>query len=171
MRHVLILGAGTAGTMLANRLRKVLDHAEWHVIVVDRDDDHLYQPGLLEVVFGHREPGQLVRSRAAQLDEGISIVTGEIDAVDTASHQVHLTDGRRLHYDQLVVATGTGPRPDQTPGMDGALWRHSVHEFYTLEGARALRDALAGTLCRCGSHPRILRAIRRAIGEASDDPS
>ena len=143
MRHVVILGAGTAGTMVANRLRRVLDHQEWHVIVVDRDDDHLYQPGLLEVVFGHREPGQLVRSRAAQLADGIEVVTGEVDVVDTETKHVLLADGRRLRYDQLVVASGTSPRPEETPGMAGALWRRSVHEFYTLEGARALCAALA----------------------------
>ena len=144
MRHALILGAGTAGTMLANRLRRALDHDQWRVIVVDRDDDHVYQPGLLEVVFGHREPGQLVRSRSAQIADGVSVVKGEIDRVDTDARTVHLADGRHLSYDQLVIATGTSPHPEETPGMDGALWRRSVHEFYTLEGARALRDALDG---------------------------
>ncbi|WP_395659609.1 NAD(P)/FAD-dependent oxidoreductase [Nocardioides sp.] len=143
MRNVVILGAGTAGTMLANRLRRSLDHDAWHVVVVDRDDDHVYQPGLLEVVFGHREPGQLVRPRGAQLADGVNVITGEIDLVDTEGHRVHLADGRRLPYDQLVVASGTSPRPEETPGMAGRLWGRTVHEFYTLDGARALRDALA----------------------------
>ena len=142
MRDLVILGAGTAGTMLANRLRRQLDTAEWRVTVVDRDDDHLYQPGLLEVVFGHRDPGHLVRSRQAQLSDGVEVVTGEIELVDVTAREVRLDGGRRLPYDQLVIATGTSPRPDQTPGMAGWLWRRSIHEFYTLEGATALRDAL-----------------------------
>jgi sulfide:quinone oxidoreductase len=56
--------------------------------------------------------------------------------------QVVLTDGSVLEYDQLVIATGTTPRPDQTPGMTGSEWRRSIFDFYTLEGATALREAL-----------------------------
>ena len=56
---------------------------------------------------------------------------------------VHLADGRDLPYDQLVIATGTTPRPDQIPGTLGPQWHHEVGEFYTYEGALALRDRLA----------------------------
>ena len=56
---------------------------------------------------------------------------------------MRLVDGRELSYEYLVIATGTEPRPDQTPGMlDGTEWRESIHEFYTLDGALALRDRL-----------------------------
>jgi len=144
MRDLVILGAGTAGTMVANRLRHRLDDSAWTVTVVDRDDRHVYQPGLLEVVFGRTPPAELLRSRAEQLATGVTVVTGEVDRVDTAGREVSLVGGRTLHYDQLVVATGTSPRPEETPGMTGALWRDSVHEFYTYEGARMLRDALDG---------------------------
>ena len=41
-----------------------------------------------------------------------------------------------------MIASGTTPRPDQTPGLTGPLWRKSAHEFYTLEGAIALRSAM-----------------------------
>ena len=58
-------------------------------------------------------------------------------------HRVLLEDGTELGYDQLVIATGTTPRPDQTPGMLGDEWRRSIFDFYTLEGATALRDRLA----------------------------
>jgi sulfide:quinone oxidoreductase len=54
-----------------------------------------------------------------------------------------LVDGRELHYDYLVIATGASPRPDQTPGMLGAEWRRTIFDFYTFEGALALRDKLA----------------------------
>lgn len=142
MRDLVILGAGTAGTILANRMRHRLDVADWRVTVVDRDDDHLYQPGLLEVAFGNWDAERLVRSRAAQLNPEVGVVTGEIDIIDADGREVRLTDGRRIAYDQLVIASGTSPHPEQTPGMDGALWRSTVHEFYTLEGALALEKAL-----------------------------
>jgi len=69
-------------------------------------------------------------------------VVGEIDRVDAAANAVVLVDGRELGYDYLVIATGTSPRPDQTPGMLGPRWRESVFDFYTLDGAAALADAL-----------------------------
>jgi sulfide:quinone oxidoreductase len=69
-------------------------------------------------------------------------VLGDIDRVDAAANTVTLTDGRELAYDYLVIATGTTPRPDQTPGMLGAQWRTSIFDFYTLEGATALARAL-----------------------------
>jgi sulfide:quinone oxidoreductase len=51
-KQIVILGAGTGGTMMANRLRRRLDADEAEIHVVDRDDNHVYQPGLLFVPFG-----------------------------------------------------------------------------------------------------------------------
>ena len=53
-----------------------------------------------------------------------------------------LEGGRVLQYDFLIVATGTHIRPDQTPGLNGALWHKQIFDFYTLEGAMALRQNL-----------------------------
>lgn len=141
-QRLVVLGSGTAGTMAANRLRRALPRS-WSVTVVDRDDHHLYQPGLLLLPFDTYRAEQLVRSRHAFLRDGVELVMGEVDAVDAPRSTVRLVGGRELAYDLLVVATGTSPRPDQTPGMLGPLWRRSIFDFYTLEGAVALRDALA----------------------------
>ena len=70
-------------------------------------------------------------------------MTGEVDRVDADGRRVVLEDGTVLDYDYLVIASGTTPRPDQTPGMLGEEWRRSVNEFYTFEGSLALRDNLA----------------------------
>ncbi|MHB1064753.1 MAG: type III sulfide quinone reductase, selenoprotein subtype [Georgenia sp.] len=142
MRHLLILGGGTAGTIVANKLRKRLTK-EWRITVVDQDDTHVYQPGLLLLPFGVYEPHDLVKPRDRFLRDGIDLVLGEIDRVDADASRVDLMDGRSYEYDQLVIATGTTPRPDQTPGMDGPEWRRSIFDFYTLDGAVALRDKLA----------------------------
>jgi len=142
MKRIVVLGGGTAGTMVANKLRRKLPHDAWSLTVVDQDDVHLYQPGLLLLPFGVYEPKDLVKSRRRQLDKDISLVVSPIEQVDAGAKQVLLSNGDTLGYDVLLVATGTSPRPDQTPGMTGAQWRRSVHEFFTLEGATALRDAL-----------------------------
>jgi sulfide:quinone oxidoreductase len=143
MKTLLILGGGTAGTMAANKLRERLPSTEWTITVVDSDAQHAYQPGYLFVPFGGYTPEELLRPRREYIDDGVDLVLAEIDRVDADANTVHLTDGRALGYDYLVIATGTSPRPDQTPGMTGPEWRKSIHEFFTLEGASALAGALA----------------------------
>ncbi|HZX98400.1 MAG TPA: FAD/NAD(P)-binding oxidoreductase [Dermatophilaceae bacterium] len=142
MKNLLVLGAGTAGTMIVNRLRRRLGAGEWNITVVDQDDVHHYQPGYLFLPFGTYTPEQITRSRHATLPHGVDFVIGDVDRVDAAANTVALTDGRTLGYDYLVIASGTTPRPDQTPGMLGAEWRQSIFDFYTLEGSKALAKAL-----------------------------
>lgn len=144
MRQLLILGGGTAGTIAANKLRRRLDRAQWAITVVDQDEVHSYQPGFLFVPFGGYQPGDIVKPRRESLHGGVDLVLGEIDRVDTATKGVTLSDGRRLGYDYLIIATGTSPRPEQTPGMLGKQWRESIFDFYTLDGAVALEKALRG---------------------------
>jgi sulfide:quinone oxidoreductase len=143
MKELVILGGGTAGTMVANKLVRRLDRRGWRVTVVDRDNHHLYQPGLLFVPFGDAEPATLVRPRARQLDRRVRFISGAVELVSTEENTVALDWGLVLPYDQLVIATGTSPRPSEVPGMDGPLWRESIFDFYTLDGATALRDRLA----------------------------
>jgi sulfide:quinone oxidoreductase len=143
MQRLLVLGAGTAGTTLVNKLRPVLAESEWEIVVVEPSPTHLYQPGLLFIPFGRYQPADLVRPTRPLLNPGVSLFVGAIDRVEPESNQVRLVDGTVLDYDQLVIATGTSPRPEQTPGLLGPQWRRSIHEFYTVEGAVALREALA----------------------------
>jgi sulfide:quinone oxidoreductase len=141
-RQLLVLGAGTAGTMIANKLEHRLDPREWDITVVDRDDVHPYQPGYLFLPFGIYTPDQIHRPRHAQLAARVDFVIGEVHRVNAEAHTVSLNDGRILHYDYLVIASGTSPRPDQTPGMLGEEWRRSIFDFYTFDGANALAKAL-----------------------------
>ncbi len=143
MKHLLILGGGTAGTITANKLRKKLSQAEWDITVVDRDDKHDYQPGYLFIPFGIYQPDEVTKSRRKYLADDIPLIYAEIDRVDADAKTVSLVDGRVLPYDQLVIATGVTPRPDQTPGMDDeGSWYDSVFDFYTHAGATALAEKL-----------------------------
>jgi len=137
--RIVILGAGTAGTITANRLRRHFAQDEVEIHVVDRDDHHVYQPGLLFVPFGLAEPAKLVRSRRGQLRHGISFHECDIDAVSLDEDEVRLPDGTSLHYDVLIVATGAALQPEETEGL---VWSANVHTFYELERAGALREAL-----------------------------
>ncbi|HEX5189163.1 MAG TPA: FAD/NAD(P)-binding oxidoreductase [Streptosporangiaceae bacterium] len=143
MKRLLILGGGTAGTMVANKLRRKLDRAHWQITVVDQDDRHVYQPGFLFLPFGAYRPADVSKPRRQFFPDGVEFVLCEIDRVDADADEVYLADGRRLGYDYLVIASGTSPRPDQTPGMLGKLWRQSIFDFYSLDGATALAGALS----------------------------
>lgn len=141
MSKVLILGAGTAGTMLANKLVKALPPTA-NITVVDKDDDHDYQPGYLFIPFGTITPQRVRKSRKAQLSPKVQVVTDEIVMVDPAARTVELKT-RTLSYDYLVIASGTTPRPDMVDGLtDPAVWRKSAFDFYTMEGAIALKKAM-----------------------------
>jgi sulfide:quinone oxidoreductase len=144
VKRVVVLGGGTAGTMVVNKLRRKLDRARWQITVIDQTDRHLYQPGFLFIPFGDYQTSDVVKPRSRFIPDGVEFVLGEIDRVDPDADEVLLADGRRFGYDYLIVASGTTPRPDQTPGMLGTLWRRSVFDFYTLDGATALASALAG---------------------------
>ena len=139
MRHLVILGGGTAGTMIANKLRHRFDRTEWSITVVDRDDEHHYQPGYLFLPFGGYSREQVVRSRHAFLPDGVDFVVGAIDRVEPGRR----TSCSSRAADGCPTTSWSSPpaRPrarTRRPGMLGPEWRRSIFDFYTLEGAEAL---------------------------------
>lgn len=143
MRKLVILGAGTAGTMVANHLNKLLPQSEWQITIIDKDDNHLYQPGLLLLPFGVYKEDQLIKPRKRQVNDRVKFIFSEIEKIEAENNKVLLENSEEVEYDYLIVATGTTPRPDQTPGLDDpAIWYQSAFDFYTLEGSVALQKAL-----------------------------
>jgi len=141
MKHLVVLGGGTAGTMAVNKLRPRLPRDEWAITVVDQSDTHYYQPGFLFIPFGIYRPDEVVRPRKQFIPEGAELIEAEIDRVVAEDSKVLLVGGQELSYDYLIIATGTTPRPDQTPGMAEDMGG-SVHEFYTYQGATRLAEKL-----------------------------
>ena len=143
-KQIVILGGGTGGTLIANRLRRRLDADEAEIHVVDRDNLHVYQPGLLFVPFGLARVAEIVRPRGRQLRSGVAFHETEIDSVSLENAEVSLRDGSVLPYDVLVVASGVRLQPEETDGMTGPGWNERVFTFYDPAGAAALGGALAG---------------------------
>jgi sulfide:quinone oxidoreductase len=142
VKNLLVLGAGTAGTMVVNKLRSRLAEDEWKITIVDENEVHHYQPGYLFIPFGIYSRNDIVKPRRDFMPAGVEFIIGEIDAVDADAAQVKLVNGTTLDYDYLIIATGTTPRPDQTPGLESDEYGKTIHDFYTLEGAEALAKTL-----------------------------
>jgi len=143
VKRLLVLGAGTAGTMAVNKLEPRLG-AEWKITVVDASPDHHYQPGYLFIPFGTYQPDEVVKPKRHFLPPGVELLMGEVEIVEPDRNIVRLVDGTELAYDQLIIATGTHPRREETEGLDSDEYGRTVHDFYTLEGATALADVLKG---------------------------
>jgi sulfide:quinone oxidoreductase len=142
MKRLLVLGAGTAGTMVVNRLRHRLDPADWEITIVDREPSHHYQPGYLFIPFGIYRASEVQKPKRDFIPPGVNVVMAPVEAIDPAQQRVTLAGGRHLPYDYLVIATGTHPTPSQTPGLESPALGDSIHQYYSLEGAVALYQRL-----------------------------
>ncbi len=142
MKRLVILGAGTAGTMLANRLARMPEMDDWRITVVDATREHYYQPGFLLLPFGVYSKDDVVRPKRYYLPAGAELIFAEVDHIRPDQKSVVLMDGRNVAYDVLVIATGSHIHPEETPGLMEHEWHKSIHTFYDFEGAVALAKAL-----------------------------
>ncbi|MBL6963092.1 MAG: NAD(P)/FAD-dependent oxidoreductase [Bacteroidetes bacterium] len=140
MKRLLILGAGTAGTIMANKMRKDLPRDEWDITVVDQFKTHYYQPGFLFIPFGIYKEKDVIKQKSDFFPIGTHVIYAKIDRIKPENNQVILDDGVALNYDYLIIATGTKVCPEETPGMKEDLWYKNIFDFYTIEGAKALAD-------------------------------
>ena len=142
MKRALILGAETAGTMMANVLAKKLPKKEWEICVVDQHKTHYYQPGFLFLPFDIYQPEDVIKPIDDFLPKRVNRIVESIDRVDPKTNQVLLENGDLIAYDVLVIATGCNIAPEEVEGMMSDKWYKEVFDFYTYDGACALRKKL-----------------------------
>ena len=138
MKKLLILGGGTGGTIMANKMRKELLREEWSITIVDQNKIHYYQPGFLFIPFGYYKKADVIKSKQNFFPIGVNAIYQQIDRIDYENNKVNLANGEVLGYDILIIATGVRINPEETPGLKGDLWYKNVFDFYTIEGAEAL---------------------------------
>jgi sulfide:quinone oxidoreductase len=139
MKTFLILGAGTAGTMVANKMSESLDPNEWKIIIVDQEETHYYQPGFLFIPFGIYSPSDVVKPKRDFLPHNVEFILSKIELIEPDQNRVRLEKGNRtINYDYLVVATGSHIDPSEIDGLSDNGWHENVYDFYTVEGATAL---------------------------------
>jgi len=142
MKNLLILGAGTSGTMMVNQLRNALPKNEWNISIVDKDEIHYYQPGFLFLPFDIYKPKQVKKSIDKFIPKGVNLIREKIERIAKDTDQVFLQNGKILSYDILIIATGTDIAPQEIEGMLGERWHKDIFDFYTFEGSKNLRDKL-----------------------------
>lgn len=142
MKKILILGAGTAGTMMANKLYRTLNKDLWKITIVDKDENHYYQPGFLFIPFGIYQPEDVVKPKIEFIPGGVEFLINEIQQIFPEKNEVLFKNGTVLNYDILIVATGTVPVPEETEGLKGELWYKDIFDFYTYEGSTRLAKKL-----------------------------
>ena len=134
--RVLVLGAGFGGLELASRLSEEFGD-DAGVVLIDKGDGFVFGFSKLEVMFGREDPGAVHHAYADLVKPGVRFVQATIRSIDAVAKRVE-TDAGTFDADILVVALGADVDPAATPGLvEGG------HEFYTVEGAVALRDVLA----------------------------
>jgi sulfide:quinone oxidoreductase len=140
MKNLLILGAGTAGTIMANKMRKELSRKEWNITIIEKELKHYYQPGFLFIPFGYYKENNTLHPTMKFFPKGIDFLNIEIEKINASDNNVTLKDGTTIQYDLLIIATGSRISPEDTPGLKGELWQKSVFDFYTISGALALAE-------------------------------
>jgi sulfide:quinone oxidoreductase len=140
MKKLLILGAGTAGTMMLNKLHEALDLSQWHLTIVDQFESHYYQPGFLFIPFGVYSRKDVVKPKRDFFPRGAEVIMSRVERIEAERNRVILENSMALNYDILVIATGARIAPSETDGLTGERWFKSIFDFYTIEGACALAD-------------------------------
>jgi sulfide:quinone oxidoreductase len=140
MKKLVILGAGTAGTMMLNKLHNVLDKNEWQITIVDQHETHYYQPGFLFIPFDIYTCKDVIKPKRDFFPVGVNVIQSEIDKIEPEKNRVLLKNKQVVGYDQLIIATGAKINPEETEGLKGELWQKNVFDFYTIEGACELRN-------------------------------
>ncbi|MEM7564116.1 MAG: FAD/NAD(P)-binding oxidoreductase [Pseudomonadota bacterium] len=132
MKHI-IVGAGPAGVVAAETLRKADPNAEITMIGDEPEPPYSRMAIPYYLIDNIEESGSYLRDPAKHFQsQNIEVVQQKVDKVDTAAKQVVLADGSTRVYDKLLLATGSHPVSPPIPGLD----LPQVHSCWTLEDSR-----------------------------------
>lgn len=142
MKKLVILGGGTAGTMMANKLAPVIERYDCQITLVDQNETHYYQPGFLFIPFEIYTEDDVKKPKRDYYPPGMEIIMSAIEGILPKENKVKLANGKVLNYDYLIIATGSRIAPEEIEGMQNGGWRKNIFDFYTPDGAAALAKFL-----------------------------
>ncbi|MEK6777512.1 MAG: FAD/NAD(P)-binding oxidoreductase [bacterium] len=143
MKRLLILGAGTAGTMMAHKMRRKLKVSEWDITVIDKSEKHFYQPGLIFVPFklyGYTGEKGNIKNTRDLLPKDVNFVSKAITRLDPENNRVETAD-ESFEYDWLILGLGCRIAPEEVPGLEAGYGKN-VFYYYTMPSALDMQKAL-----------------------------
>ncbi|MEN8222091.1 MAG: FAD/NAD(P)-binding oxidoreductase [Acidobacteriota bacterium] len=135
MKKIVILGAGSAGTMIVNKMVKMIPEDEISITIIDHSSVHYYQPGFLFIPFGIYSKSMVYKPRRDYLPNNVDFIQAKVDLIDVEKNRIILENKNKVQYDFLVIATGSRIAPDEIEGLTGPGWKKTIFDFYTPEGA------------------------------------
>ena len=149
MKKILIVGGGTAGTILGNNLARRLGDeikaGKLRIILLSASDKHMYQPGLLYVAFGKMAPSELYVDQASLLEKSIEFHVDPVEQFNLDANQVKTKSGKMFDYDYMAICTGSRADLAAVPGL-----LENAHHVYTEDAAvktlKALTDFQGGRI-------------------------
>jgi sulfide:quinone oxidoreductase len=143
MKKIIVAGGGIGGTIVANRLTKMLsdqvENSEVEITVLERNETHIYQPGQLLIPFGLTDRHELIRREREILDYRIKLLSGkkgEIKKIDPQNNSVITSDEKVHSYDYLIIATGSHLNWEEVPGYN------AVYSPWDMDSSMKLREAI-----------------------------
>ncbi len=133
---IIVVGAGTGGTAVANKLHKKLK-SKAEITVVDPTFKHPYQPGTLFSMFRRETQKSLIKDGRKLFPKAVNLVEDAVKLIKTEEKKVETVGGKTLDYDYIVLSAGA-----RYAFETAEWWNESIHEFYTMDGADKLADAL-----------------------------
>jgi NADH dehydrogenase len=148
--HVVIVGGGFAGLGCARRLA---EHDEIDVTLIDRNNYHQFQPLLYQVATSLLAPSDIANALREVFagQDNVDVKLADVTAIDPATRTVTTADGQTWTGDALVIAAGSDPNFFGTPGA-------AEHTFplYSLDNATNLRSRILGLLEHVDRDPALV---------------
>lgn len=139
--RVLIIGAGTGGLILANTLARKLSTST-EIILIEKSKNHYFQPGFTLLCFRLISEEFISRPVKDLLSKRVKLIQGEVKTLNPLTKEVTLSSGESINYDKLVISTGAELDWEKIPGISEGLYKGNIYEFYTLSGAKKLKEEI-----------------------------
>jgi NAD(P)H-nitrite reductase large subunit len=139
LQRIVIVGASAAGLSALEAVRA--HDRDSQIVIVSKEGRRPYSRVQLPYVLKGRTGFEnlFIRDPDFARDLGADFADGRVVGLDEDKRLVHLSGGRALGFDRLLIATGSVPATPAIAGLDTP----GVHHVWTLEDAEAVKSALA----------------------------
>jgi sulfide:quinone oxidoreductase len=134
-KKIMILGGGTGGLVVANRLSNSLSKDN-EIVLVDKEKNHLFNPSLLWVMVDWRDQRQIQKPLSRLERRGIRFINTEVSKIDFESKKVVTSEGES-DFDYLVISLGASTFPNRAQGF-----KEAAYNLYDLSGVERIREAI-----------------------------